>query len=141
MSRLRQILGLVVVLAVAGFIGYAGYERFGPEPVEAVIPTTLSVERGNLIATVSATGNVEAATLSELSFRINGTLLELLVDVGTEVQAGQVLARLETSTLESTLRQARAGLRSATTEAHRASGRPPQPRTSGSVRLPSSPPS
>ena len=59
---------------------------------------------------------MEAATLSELSFKTGGTLLELLVDVGSEVQAGQVLARLEASALESALRQAQASLYSAATK-------------------------
>ena len=113
MKRLRQVLGVVVMLAVTTVAGFYAYQRFGPEPAQAAIPNTIIVAPGSLTATVSATGNVAAPTQVQLGFKTSGTLQELLVDVGTEVQASQVLARLDTVPLASALRQAEANFRSA----------------------------
>lgn len=41
------------------------------------------------------TGDVQAKVLAELSFRVSGRVTERLVDVGTHVNAGDVLARID----------------------------------------------
>jgi len=47
--------------------------------------------------TVTLSGKVRAAEQSALSFEIGGEILEILVDVGDRVEAGQVVARLDGS--------------------------------------------
>lgn len=61
-----------------------------PRPVRTVLAT---VEP--LAPEVSYSGEVTARYVTPLSFRVNGKLAERLVDVGSRVKVGQVLARLE----------------------------------------------
>lgn len=55
-------------------------------------------------------GKLVAADSSPLSFGVGGTVAEVLVAQGDEVQQGQVLARLDTEPLELAVEQARAEL-------------------------------
>lgn len=59
-------------------------------------------------ATRVYSGRTVAGRASELGFRQPGELIQVLVDVGDQVEAGQPLARLDTDTLTAALEQARA---------------------------------
>ena len=63
--------------------------------------------------TVSLTGTVQAENEVNLAFRIGGRLIERLVNVGDQVAAGQVVARLDPEDDENALRAARAELAAA----------------------------
>lgn len=60
--------------------------------------------------TVSLTGTVQAQAEINLSFRIGGRLIERMVDVGDQVQPGQLVARLDPQNEEASLQSARAQL-------------------------------
>lgn len=62
------------------------------------------------LAFVEATGKVVPARWAHLGFRSPGLVTEVLVEEGQRVEAGQVLARLESSELEAALSQAQAAL-------------------------------
>jgi RND family efflux transporter MFP subunit len=62
---------------------------------------------------VSLTGQIEARVQSDLSFRFAGRIAERKVDVGDHVQAGQVLAVLETSEQLADVNSATAGVQGA----------------------------
>jgi len=64
------------------------------------------VVRGDLIVTVSGSGNIEVADEAQLAFGIAGRIDEIYVEEGDEVSKGQLLARLETDTLELAVIQA-----------------------------------
>lgn len=70
----------------------------------------MSVESRGDATTVSLTGNVQAQTEVSLAFRIDGRMIERLVNVGDRVAAGQVIARLDRTNEENALRAARAAL-------------------------------
>ena len=59
---------------------------------------------------VSATGEVVPARYAALSFSIPGQVLELSAEEGMSVQEGDVLARLDTTTLDAEVAQAEAAL-------------------------------
>jgi len=72
------------------------------------------VERGNVVASVALTGEVEAKRRAELSFDVSQIpLLELHVAAGQQVQEGDVLARIEPDSLQRAVEQAEADLLSA----------------------------
>ena len=67
-------------------------------PPAGAAPVALaSVRRGSLASTVTYTGTVAAYNEQALSPRITGTLVSLPVYPGDRVQAGQIVARLDTS--------------------------------------------
>ncbi len=89
---------LIVLLGAAGG-GYYFYTTRAAEAIgdaEATSLQTAVARRGDLIIYASAAGEVVASTEVSLGFDDSGTLSELLVDLGGEVQAGDVLALLDT---------------------------------------------
>ncbi|MEB2344632.1 MAG: efflux RND transporter periplasmic adaptor subunit [Deltaproteobacteria bacterium] len=62
--------------------------------------------------TVSLTGRIEAQEEVSLAFRVSQRLVERLVNVGDRVRAGQLVARVESTTLDNAVAAARANLAS-----------------------------
>jgi len=79
-----------------------------PRPVRVV-----AIERQHASEAVSLTGQIEAETEVNLSFRVGGRMIARSVNVGDRVKSGQVVARLEPESAENALRVARANLASA----------------------------
>lgn len=77
-------------------------------PVRAVTVTEQTL--GN---TVTLAGTIESQVQVNLGFRIGGRVLDRLVDVGDQVDAGQVLARLDPEDEENGLAAAEASLAAA----------------------------
>ena len=69
-----------------------------------------TAERGSIREEISVTGKIEAIENIELSFRATGNVSEVLIETGSEVKKGQVLASLENNDLWAQLRQAKANL-------------------------------
>ena len=66
---------------------------------------TATVQRGNLNINILASGNLLTSHEENLAFYSAGTVQQVLVKIGDRVQAGQVLAKLDTAPLESSLAQ------------------------------------
>lgn len=75
-------------------------------PVEVASPT-----RGDIVAVYSGTAPVEAAQEARVVAKVGGEVRQLLVEEGTRVRAGQVLARLDGDRLRLEAAQAEANLR------------------------------
>ena len=69
---------------------------------------TAKIERGNLQATVSASGAVNPVTQVSVGTQISGQIKELYVDFNSEVRAGQLIALIDPETYEYRMRQAQA---------------------------------
>ena len=69
---------------------------------------TAAIERGDVTATVSATGSVQPVLQVQVGSQVSGTLAKLYVDYNSQVKEGQVLAQLETSAFKARLAQAEA---------------------------------
>lgn len=105
---LRFWVTVAVAIAVLSTIGwYAVRMTGGPEPVRYV---TATVDRSDLVVTVTATGTVEPTNLVEISSELSGTLATVEVDFNDMVEVGTVLARLDTTKLEAQFDIARASL-------------------------------
>ena len=91
-----------LVLLVAG----CGDPPAPPEYIPRVEIQTVRIEQHSVDATL--TGDVQARVQAPLSFRVGGRIGERLVDVGDEVKAGQVLARLDRQDQLNNLRAAQA---------------------------------
>ena len=75
---------------------------------ETVEYRTAKIERGNLLATVAASGAVNPVALVTVGTQVSGQIKELLVDFNSEVKAGQLLARIDPETFEYRVRSAQA---------------------------------
>jgi HlyD family secretion protein len=95
-------IGLIVAIIVA-LAGGGYYYKFIYLPSQATSEPTIvttQVRSGDLVISVSGSGTLSPASEMDLGFQEGGYLDEVLVEVGDQVQEGDVLARLEASELE-----------------------------------------
>ncbi|MFZ5915559.1 MAG: efflux RND transporter periplasmic adaptor subunit [Chloroflexota bacterium] len=110
-KRTWLIVFAALLLAAGG--GYVAYDHFlapSEEAIEASTIQTTTVRQGDLVITASGSGELIPSAEVDLSFAAAGTLIELPLAVGDRVQAGDVLARLDTAPLERAVIQAQASL-------------------------------
>jgi HlyD family secretion protein len=104
----------LAVVLITGFVagavvGYRDWRTASRAPKYR----TAAVERGSIVATVSATGNLNAVITVLVGSQVSGTIKELAADFNTMVHRGQVIARIDPALFETTVNQARADLEAA----------------------------
>jgi RND family efflux transporter MFP subunit len=82
-------------------------------PPEVRPVRTVTVAKRDVGEVITYTGRIEAEAETRLAFRIGGRMIERSVNVGDQVEAGQVLARLEPHNELNTLRSAQAAVTAA----------------------------
>lgn len=82
---------------------------------------TAPVTQGTLVSTVTASGTVNPQNLISVGTQISGTIASIDVDYNSKVKRGQVLARLDPSTLQAQVDQAQAALDQARAQTAQAS--------------------
>ena len=105
-TRTRVIIGIgiVILLVSAAGLSMNGRRQQGIEVrVEAV-------DKRDLVATVTASGNVRARRKVDISSDISARVAELLVDEGEDVEQGQVLLRLDRTRYQAAVNRSRANL-------------------------------
>ncbi|PYQ40760.1 MAG: efflux RND transporter periplasmic adaptor subunit [Acidobacteria bacterium] len=102
-SRRTWIALAVVVAAGAALLAFRGRDK------EVQYQTT-TVDRGDIVDVVGATGTLQAVTTVQVGSQVSGTVDSLGADFNSRVKKDQVVARLETSTFDARLSQARANL-------------------------------
>ena len=75
------------------------------------------VTRRDLVATVTASGNVRPRRIVDISSDVSARVAELLIAEGEDVRAGQVLLRLDPTQFEAALARVRAALSQAEAQA------------------------
>jgi len=101
---------VIIVLLVAAVFGW---QNMTASAATANRVQTVAVQRGALVATVNAAGNVSAPQAVALTFQTTGRVAAVNVQVGDTVKQGQVLLTLETADLDLAVRTAQANLDSA----------------------------
>jgi len=71
------------------------------------------IERGSIVAAVSATGTVNPVTVVQVGSQVSGQLKEVLVDFNSVVKKGQIIARIDPDTFVLKVNQAMADLEAA----------------------------
>ncbi len=104
--------GRVVALMVIAAMVVAAVVIFGNK-AKANDYTTGGVSRQTVEVTVSATGTVQAVTTVQVGSQASGTVAWLGADFNSVVKRGQVIARLDPSTMQAQVDNARASLASA----------------------------
>jgi HlyD family secretion protein len=106
---MRKVLMGILIAAV---VGTAVFYSFGNKENEIKYRTEKAV-RGDIVATVTATGTVNAVTTVLVGTQVSGTIKNIFVDFNSPVKKGQVIALIDPATVEAQVAQARANLLSA----------------------------
>ncbi len=111
------VLAVLLLLAVVGHFAtrVQGAEQQMPakQAQGGVAVKTALASEGKVVAGLSYTGDVKAVSQVSVLPKATGRIEKLLVDVGSRVKQGDVLAELESSTLKAQLAQANANLAAA----------------------------
>ena len=98
-----------LVLAALGGGGWWYYAK-GSAAAAATQFRTAKIEKGPLVATVSATGTLNPVVSVSVGSQVSGQLKEIFVDFNSPVKKGQLVARIDPEQFEYKLRQAQADL-------------------------------
>lgn len=108
--RLKRGFWGVVLVAVAVIVGLWLWRPFSAKPQHDV--QTESVIRGDIEKTVTAVGSLEPKEYVDVGTQVSGQLLKLHVDIGDRVGKGDLIAEIDPTRYESTVRNDRATLQS-----------------------------
>ncbi len=103
---------IVIVLAVLGAGGFAGFRRW-IDHESPVIYKTAPVTRGMLVSTVTATGNLEPLVKVLVGSQVSGTVTHWFADFNQRVEEGFILAQIDKDRFKAALDQRQAAARAA----------------------------
>lgn len=98
-----RLLKVIVGLVIGGGLLY--WMKFAPLPV-----VSHTVERGTIVAEVMGTGTLEARVQMTVSPKISGRMVDVLVDQGARVAAGDLLVLLDDAELQQQVKIAQANV-------------------------------
>jgi HlyD family secretion protein len=104
MKRVVVILVVVGLIAAGAFALYRGSARRSAAALQSL--QTVPLARGQLVASVGATGTVRAEQTALLAWQTTGTVDRVHPSVGQQVAEGQVLAELRQTSLPQNVLQA-----------------------------------
>ena len=98
---------LLVLAAVA--VGIFFYVKRSPAPAYK----TVKVEKGAIVSTVTATGNLNAVVTVQVGTQVSGTIQKLFVDYNSVVKKGQTIAQIDPAIFSSQVEQSRGSYQNA----------------------------
>jgi len=104
---MQGVLGFTALTLLVGSFKVMG-SKPAPPP-----PTTVTVSRGVVLASVNATGNVTVSDQLALDFPVGGRVVDIYVKEGERVVSGQPLAAIDDAPARAKMEQARADLNAA----------------------------
>jgi HlyD family secretion protein len=103
--RAGRIIGVATLaVLVSGAIVYGSSARRGPDLQFESAP----VDRGRIVARVSATGTLSALVTVQVGSQVSGRIKAILVDFSSPVKKGQVIAEMDGQMFQAAVAQARA---------------------------------
>jgi HlyD family secretion protein len=116
-SRRRRVLaGAAVLAAVVAAVIAVRASRGAPAPTYE----TARVDRGRIVAQVTATGTLSALVTVQVGSQVSGRIQQLLVDFNSTVRKGQLIAKIDPQLFQAALDQARANHAAARSDLTRA---------------------
>ncbi|HEX6217451.1 MAG TPA: efflux RND transporter periplasmic adaptor subunit [Vicinamibacterales bacterium] len=104
---------IFILVLVAAIAGGAWYWLTRERPVEVEVAAVTERAAGAQASVLNASGYVTARRRATVSSKVTGKVIEVNVEEGMGVREGQILARLDDSTLQAALRLYRAQLEAA----------------------------
>lgn len=105
---MKKLISLIIILGALGAGGY-WYYKYGTPEVKPII-TEATITRGSVAETVKATGTLDALRTVDIGTQVSGVVKTLYVDYNSIVKAGQLLAELDPSLLETQVNVQKANL-------------------------------
>jgi HlyD family secretion protein len=112
MKLSKRLFIFVLVLATVASLSVWGYSAW-KKPDDNQRYRTLTVSRGDVAQTVSATGTLNPVRVVSVGTQVSGTVKKLYVDFNAQVKQGQILLELDTDLTQAKLAQSQASLNSA----------------------------
>lgn len=100
---------VLIAVAVAAAVALIAWSFLGSATTEFKY-VTQTAKRGDVTVTVRATGTIEPTDQVDISSELSGTVRSVHVDYNDTVKKGQVLAELDTETLDAQIASSRATL-------------------------------
>ncbi|WP_298266901.1 efflux RND transporter periplasmic adaptor subunit [Geobacter sp.] len=94
---------LIPAAAIFVVAGVAAYFTLNRKP--ETVYRTARVERGDIVSSVSATGNLAAVVTVQVGTQVSGTIQKLFVDYNSPVRKGQVIAQIDPSLFSAQVEQ------------------------------------
>jgi HlyD family secretion protein len=113
MKAAWRVIGILIVAALLVGAGAFWMMRQSDTAEAEAPPPTAVAALGSIEETVSATGSVSTERQATLAFETGGPIAEVLIESGQQVKAGQLLARLDTTSLDWQVARAEAALETA----------------------------
>lgn len=107
-TPMKKILKFIIVIAVlAGVaLGVKSFFFSGDTTQQAGVLISSKVVTDTIKTTISATGTLEPVDQVEVGTQVSGDIAKINVDFNSKVKKGQIIAELDKSKLQSTLKQA-----------------------------------
>ena len=109
--RWRRAVILLLGLTLLGGGSYFAWAKFFAKQDESAKLQFATVTRGDIEEVVTATGNLQPRDYVDVGAQVSGQLKKLHVEIGAEVKAGELLAEIDPTVLQSRVDAARAQLR------------------------------
>ncbi|MEO8584607.1 MAG: efflux RND transporter periplasmic adaptor subunit [Acidobacteriota bacterium] len=103
----KRVLIIGIVVAVAAFAGAWFFARRGSSEPKF---RKGKLDKGDVVATVTATGTLSAVTTVKVGSQVSGIIAKLYVDFNSAVKKGQLLAELDPTPFQQAVDQRRADL-------------------------------
>ncbi len=100
---------VLIVIAIGSYITY----KKSNTTANTVRYITGVVTKGTIVSTVSATGQTSASNQLDLKPKVSGTIISIPVNNAQEIKAGTIIAKIDASDAEKSVRDAVTNLKSA----------------------------
>lgn len=113
---MKKLLAGLLVLIIISIGGYLLFKK----DKNGMKYKTEKVVKGDIVATVTATGTVNPVTTVLVGTQVSGTIKHIYADFNSPVKKGQVVAQIDPATFEAQVEQSRANLSTAQANLQRA---------------------
>ncbi len=108
MNRRQRIVAVVVGAVLAAGVGVWRWRAAASRPAPRV--DTARVDRGRILAKVTATGTLSAIVTVQVGSQVSGRIQALHADFNSKVKKGQRIAKIDPQLFQAAVEQARANL-------------------------------
>lgn len=106
----QRLLRMLLIAAVVGAAAFGGWYFFLRSRAPEFTYRTVPVERGRVVARVTATGTLSAYVTVLVGSQVSGRVSQINVDFNSPVKKGQLIAKIDPQIFEASLAQSRANL-------------------------------